>query len=277
MNNLDLQILRYISESQAVVSFRRLYHDFKQAHQLKRDPLKQAVRRLVQGGRLRYRTDFGTTYLDIAIDGPMKVSEHVFLKPPMSASIAASGQCDVVLEQGAAFGRGDHPTTRLAIRLIDGLLHDEPWKEKKNSMRAIDIGTGSGVLAITAVKLGVGRMQAVDIDPCAVFETRVNARLNGVEKQVALIDDLNDVDSGDCDLILANMRTPTLIRLLPEIGQMAATESALVFSGIHTEEMDRLCDRYRSAGFFRLKTCSEKGWSAVFLARDEIRAGNRKR
>lgn len=271
MNHLDRLIFHYISESQVSVNFRRLQNHFKTAHHVERELLKQAVKRLVQEGRLNYRTDFGISYLDIAINGPVKVSEHVFLKPLMSASMAAPGQLDVVLEEGAAFGRGDHPTTRLAIQLIDALLHDGPWQRKKRSIQALDIGTGSGVLSIVAAKMGVGRILAVDVDPCAVFEAHANVLLNAVERQVSLIDDLEDVDRGCCDLILANLRTPTLMSLLPQIVDMVKTDSVLILSGVHTEETNDLCDRYHNAGFFQTKKCSEKGWSALSLARGDFR------
>lgn len=269
MDTLDIQILRYISESRESVSFRRLHRHFKGSFQSESKSLKQAVRRLAQAGRLCYRTDFGTSYLDIAIDGPVKVSEHVFLKPPRIASVAGPGQLDVLLEKGAAFGRGDHPTTQLAIQLIDGLLHERPWQRKMRSVMALDIGTGSGVLAIAAAKMGVGRIQAVDIDPCAVFEARANIRLNGVEDQVVVIDNLQETGSGCCDLIVANLRTPTLMALLPRIVNMAATGSALIFSGMRAEETGRLRKRYRAAGFFERKICSEKGWCACLLVRGE--------
>ena len=127
------------------------------------------------------------------------------------------------------------------------------------------------MLAIVAAKMGMGRVHAVDIDPCAVFEARANIRLNKVEKQVAVINDLKEVDSGCCDLILANMRTPTLITLLPRILEMAATDSGLIFSGMRTDEMEGLCERYREAGFFRIKMCSEKDWGALYLARGGFR------
>lgn len=277
MNFLENQILHYISESHASVNFRRLHKHFKQTHQLEQEPLKEAVRSLVQAGRLCYRTDFGTSYLDISLNGPVKVSEHVFLKPPMSAAVAHPGQWEILLEEGAAFGRGDHPTTRLAVQLMDGLMHDSIWLKKKSSTVTLDIGTGSGVLAIVAAKMGTGRVQAVDIDPCAVFEARSNIRLNNVEKQVVLLNDLKEVDKGCCDLILANVRTPTLINLLPRILQMSATDSALIFSGIRTDEMDNLCDCYRQAGFFRMKMCSEKKWVALILARGEFQGDSGKR
>ena len=277
MNTLETQILHYISESRALVNFRRLHKYFKQAHQLEPEPLKQAVRCLVQAGRLCYRTDLGISYLDLSINGPVKVSEHVFLKPPNSASVAHPGQWEIVLEEGAAFGRGDHPTTRLAVQLIDSLMHDGTWLKKKSSTLTLDIGTGSGVLAIVAAKMGMGQVQAVDIDPCAVFEARSNIRLNHTEKQVRLIGDLKEVDQGCCDLIVANVRTPTLIGLLPRIIEMAATDSALIFSGMRTDEMDQLGGRYREAGFFRMKTCSEKNWGALFLARGGFRGDGGKR
>lgn len=276
MKTLESQIFHYISESRASVNFRQLHKYFKQAHQLEPELLKQAVRRLVQAGRLCYRTAFGNSYLDLSMNGPVNVSEHVFLKPPMCASVVHPGQWEIVLEEGASFGRGDHPTTRLAIQLIDEFMHDETWQNKSSTV-TLDIGTGSGVLAILAAKMGMGQVRAVDIDPCAVFEARSNIRLNNAEKQVTLINDLKEVNKGCCDLILANMRTPTLIELLPRIVDMAATDSALIFSGMRTDEIEQLCDRYRDAGFYRTKMRSEKEWGALFLSRGGFRGASGER
>jgi ribosomal protein L11 methyltransferase len=155
----------------------------------------------------------------------------------------------------------------LAIQLIDALLSLPAWQDRWRACRAIDIGTGSGVLAIVAAKMGMGRVYGLDIDPCAVFEACENVRLNRVETRVSILNSDQDGLSGFYDLVLANLRMPTLFTLRSVMEQKLTEHSILVFSGLKSEEVTPVCDFYAEAGFFILQKRSEKGWSAICLAR----------
>ena len=265
--NLQLQVFRFITESPARVSFGCLKAHFLKTNQCDLKKLKQLVASLIQSGKLCYTSHFGNSFIEVSYDHPQTVSENVVIKSPLCSFSALPGQHVVSLGRGAAFGGGEHPTTRLAIQLIDALLHLPAWQDRWNSCRAIDIGTGSGVLAIVAAKMGIGRVCGLDIDPCAVFEACENVRLNQLETCVRILNsDLNGI-TGSYDMVFANLRMPTLFNLWSVMEQKITENSVLVFSGLKSEETQPICDFYKDAGFFILQKRSEKGWSAICLAR----------
>ena len=269
MKSLENQILHHISSAQDRVSFSCLQKKFSREKTLS---LKKAVASLVRSCRVGYTYEFGNSYLAVSVDRPTVVSERVVLKPPNTAYDITPGQAVVVLERGGAFGLGDHPTTRLAIRLMDHLFLAKNWQDASASRTALDIGTGSGVLAIVAAKLGIDAVVSIDTDPAAVFEARANARLNGLEEQIRVCRELDMFGSKKFDLISANLRTPTLVELLPKIEKTAAPDCGLVLSGIQLEEAHQIRKRYEDAGFTTQKTSSEKGWFAISFARGDSRA-----
>ena len=270
MATAELQVFRYIAESPSKVTFGSLKRHFCKTHPRKTKQLKQVVAGLIQTGRLCYTSHYGNSYLEISYDRPQAVSEHVIIKPPLCSLKALPGQCVVSLGRGAAFGGGEHPTTRLAIQLIDALLHLPDWLPRRNSCRAIDVGTGSGILAIVAAIMGVGWVCGIDSDPCAVFEARDNVRLNQVEKRVRILDVALDGITGSYDLVFANLRMPTLFGLWSALEKKIADDSVLVFSGLKTEETAAICEFYAKAGFFVHQKRSENGWTALCLARGRI-------
>ena len=271
MENLENEILLHLSQSQSRVTFRDLQRRFLES---KPRTLKKVVARLVRSGRLAYTYEFGDSYLVVAFDRPIAVSDNVILAPPNTTCEAAPDQAVVVLERGGAFGLGDHPTTRLAIRLLDALLLSNPWQAGLASRTAMDIGTGSGVLAIVAATLGVGTVLALDTDPCAVFEARSNVRINQLEDRIVVSQNTQNCWDESFDLILANLRTPTLLALRPQIEEKAAAACGLIFSGIQLDEADQIRKSYAHSGFVPVKMCSEKNWCAISFVRGEIRGAD---
>ena len=263
----ESQVLRFIADSPSKVSFGCLKRHFSKTDQLNPKKLKQLVTSLIQTGQLCYTSHYGNSYLEISYDQPQPVSEHVILKPPLSSLKALPGQWLVSLGRGAAFGGGEHPTTRLAIQLIDAVLHLQTWQVRRHACRALDIGTGSGVLAIVAAKMGVGFVCGVDTDPCAIFEASDNVRLNEVEDRVIILHDDLDSISGSYDLVFANLRMPTLFDLWPVLKKKVAEHSIIIFSVLKAEETKPIGDYYQAVGFFVDQKRSEKGWSAICFTR----------
>jgi ribosomal protein L11 methyltransferase len=267
MNTLDNQVLSYVCDAPSKTSFIDLQNHFRENRKVRRQDLKESVARLVKAGRLSYSFEFGNSYLGVAYDRPRQVSDHVILKPPMTSWQKAHGLAAIALQRGASFGCGEHPTTRLSIQLIDQLLHTPPWAGKKAAGRALDIGSGSGVLAIVAAKLGVGRVHAVDTDPCAVAETKANVCLNRLESQVSVFQGTFVPTGETYDLIIANLRMPTLISLTCLLNEAAEPTSAVVLSGLLTSESDLVSNAYGKIGFSVTQKRSEKRWCALRLVR----------
>ena len=132
----------------------------------------------------------------------------------------------IVLGDGRSFGTGLHPTTALCLEILDGMLEGE----LPASM--LDIGTGSGILALAALKSGVMRVAATDIEFDALRETRNNAQMNGLERGLSLIHGGPSAIGGLWPLVFANILPAVLIDIAPALAARVAHNGRLVLSGI---------------------------------------------
>ena len=267
IDDSEARVIQFIADSQDKVTFANLSKHFCTGERGDRRELKRLLTRLVNKGRLCYQSHLGNSIIELSYEKPVTVSERVVLKPPKVFYTPENDQQIVTLQRGASFGGGEHPSTRLAIQLIDLMLGQLPWRENKTQINAVDIGTGCGVLAVTAARLGVGHIYAVDLDPCAVFEAKANVRLNGVEAQVDVSGHSFAEIPSIFDLVLANLRTPTLLDLRKLIAKKTAQRSALVFSGMKADECEGLRAAYAKSGFFLSEKRQEKGWCSLYLIR----------
>ena len=187
-----------------------------------------------------------------------KIGARTVIKPTWEEYEAKAGEIVVELDPGAAFGTGQHATTSLCIRALEDLV--------RSGMTVFDVGTGSGVLAIVAAKLGAKRVEAVDFDPVAVRVARENVRQNGAEDVVRTErSDLLKSVEGEADLIIANIIADIIVRLFGEVKGSLAAGGTMLLSGIIE---DRLADVVEAAGrhgFSVEKIEQEKGWAAVVV------------
>lgn len=187
-----------------------------------------------------------------------KIGARTVIKPTWEEYEAKAGEIVVELDPGAAFGTGQHATTSLCIRALEELV--------RPGMTVFDVGTGSGVLAIVAAKLGAKRVEAVDFDPVAVRIARENVRQNSAEDVVRTErSDLLKSVAGEADLIIANIIADIIVRLFGEVKGSLAAGGTMLLSGIIE---DRLADVVEAAGrhgFSVEKIEQEKGWAAVVV------------
>lgn len=159
---------------------------------------------------------------------PIEVGERLLILPAWLED-APGERLPVRIDPGMAFGTGVHPTTQLSLQLIEGYLHA--------GADLIDVGCGSGVLAIAAARLGAGRLLGVDIENDAIENARHNAKLNGVEAEFA-VGSLEDILTGNfalkqAPLVVANILAPILVRLLAGgLAELLAPGGRLLLSGI---------------------------------------------
>jgi ribosomal protein L11 methyltransferase len=131
----------------------------------------------------------------------------------------------------------------------------------------LDIGTGSGVLLISAILCGMKRGLGVDIDACARVEAAENVRVNALDDRVAIsAQSLADIHQR-FSVILANLRFPSLKKMLSQINERADTNCFLIFSGIRDHELDDLLKVYQHIQFEMVWTDNELGWSGVVMRR----------
>lgn len=188
---------------------------------------------------------------------PIVIDDDLLVVPAWIRSTTSADVTQVLVEPGSTFGLGDHPTTILSLRALRRHLD--------RSTELLDVGCGSGVLAVTACVLGARSAIAIDISPAAVPVTVDNAARNGVADRVAVsTTPLADIDRS-FDLVVANILAPTLVALSADLRRVVAPGGRLIVSGI-------LADRHRHvidamAPFEVESTDVLDGWAAVTLHR----------
>lgn len=192
---------------------------------------------------------------------PVRVGERIVIKPTWEDYVAESGDLIVELDPGAAFGTGLHPTTSMCIRALERLVTPDK--------KIFDVGTGSGVLAITAARLGATDITAMDYDRTAVTIAEENIRQNGCENIIKTgVSDILAGFTGTADIIAANIIADIIIRLFTQLDAHLAPGGVLLASGIITERMDEVVAAAKSHGFALRHTTEEKGWVALEIVRE---------
>jgi len=232
---------------------------------LPKTSVQDAIRELVESGALDYTAEHGRTFLEPSFDRPVRVSERIVLTPPDRDVPPGPGDIVVRLRPGAAFGVGRHPTTRLSLRGIEFALSRDGAARRGAGSRVLDIGTGSGVLTIAAIKLGIENGVGLDIDPCAVAEACHNVRLNGLAGRIEISDrGLEGID-GAFSLVVANLRLPTLTRLAAAIAARTMPGGALVVSGVQRAEQAAVVAAYGRQRFECAWSVAEDRWVGLVL------------
>jgi ribosomal protein L11 methyltransferase len=165
----------------------------------------------------------------------------------------------LVVDPGRAFGTGTHETTQLCLEALTGFASEGPLG------RAVDIGTGTGILAIAAAKLGSGRPVAVDNDDEAISSAVAHARLNGVDLAVVHADGGAALCPRAFDLVLANISAPLLTERAAEIGALLRPGGRAVVSGFLVEDVPRLRPRFAQLGPIEERRLAE--WAALVIRR----------
>lgn len=163
---------------------------------------------------------------------PVWIDTDLVICPAWVSFDAAPGVVVLRIEPGSTFGLGDHPTTVLSMRAVRAALHA--------GSSILDVGCGSGVLAIGACLLGASHATAIDIAPAAVPTTHANAVANAVEDRVRVsCTPLAQVD-GRFDIVVANILAPTLIDLADDLRRVLAPAGVLIISGVLAERHDHV-------------------------------------
>ena len=162
----------------------------------------------------------------------------------------------ITMDPGLAFGTGTHETTSLCLETLDRLV--------RGGERVLDIGTGSGILAIAALKLGARAAEGVDIDPMCVRTAGENAARNGVaDRFTVLVGDLSDKASGQYDIITANIVASAILSLAPHVPPLLAPGGWFMASGIIDERKQEVLDGLRAAGLHPVEVYEKRGWVCI--------------
>jgi ribosomal protein L11 methyltransferase len=187
---------------------------------------------------------------------PLLVADRLWLRPSWEPS--REGTVDVVVDPGQAFGTGAHPTTRLCLELLCELE-----AAGKAGGGLVDLGTGSGVLAIAAAKLGWNPVRGFDQEPAAIEAAAANAAANEVELELGrmnLRERLPDI----APTVVANMTSPILKAVA---GRMAEAPQTLICSGLLLDEQDEAAAAFAEVGLSEVDRRQDGDWAALLLRR----------
>jgi ribosomal protein L11 methyltransferase len=196
---------------------------------------------------------------------PITIGERLIVVPAW-LDVPPGGRIALRIDPGMAFGTGTHPTTQLCLEFIESILS----AQKPEALEIIDLGCGTAILAVAALKLGAAHALGVDIDPEAVAAARENALANRVSERLELGQgSLAEILAGEyslqqADLVLANILAPVLVRLLGEgLGRLLKPGGSLVLSGILEEQSAEVETALQNHGLKLMEKRRSGDWVAL--------------
>jgi len=192
---------------------------------------------------------------------PLEIGRRLFVHPPWISNVPA-GRLGIEIDPGMAFGTGHHASTRGCLALLERACSET----ERMPARLLDVGTGSGILAVAAAKLGVSEILAIDNDPDACEVARANAQINRVESALRFGASLDDV-SGTFDLIVANLFAATLIDLAPQMVARLGADALLVGAGLLVAEAPAVRAAWDKLGLLSHEEYEEDGWVTLAFRR----------
>lgn len=199
---------------------------------------------------------------------PIRVSEQLTIKPTWETYEARPDEVIIELDPGMAFGTGTHPTTALCLRTLESAIH--------GGESVIDVGTGSGILAIGALKLGASRVLALDLDPVAVSSATENIKLNGLQDVIDvrlsdLLGVLHDRDQAEAgagaikppvDIVVANILAEIILLFIADVMAVLKPGGIYIASGIYKNKEADVEAGLLAAGFEIVDRVREDDWVA---------------
>lgn len=184
-----------------------------------------------------------------------RVGKAIVIRPTWRRYDPRPGECLIHLDPGMAFGTGGHPTTVLCLEALEASL--------RPGDRVFDIGTGSGILAIAAAKLGAGAVVACDIDPVALRVAEANLRQNGVEARVALVEGSWSHLQGRGEIVVANIVADVICAMAEDVRRLLVPGGRFIASGIVREKEGAVLDALASAGMSVERVEAKGEWTGV--------------
>jgi len=188
----------------------------------------------------------------------IRVSDKIVIKPSFKEYSANPDEIVLTIDPKMSFGTGEHQTTKLILRLLG--------KYVKQGMKILDVGSGTGILAIASVKLGASRAVAVDFDEICLENCKENCVLNGVVNSVQILTgEIDDVREKNFDLVLANIQKIILLEIAEKIKSKLKSGGTVILSGLLDADRSAIEKKYHSLGFETRYVDRIDEWIAIVL------------
>jgi ribosomal protein L11 methyltransferase len=200
----------------------------------------------------------------------LRIGRRVVIRPTWRRHRKRPDDVVLSLDPGMAFGTGLHPTTRLCLAALETLADEgllARGSARGGAARVIDVGCGSGILAIAAGKLGAGELLGVDTDPIAVEATAANARLNGQARRLRVRRGSVPSGDGQFDLVLANLIASLLVQLAAPLRDELVPGGRILASGIFRDREGDVRTAFEAAGLHVTRRWAEEDWVALEAVR----------
>lgn len=186
---------------------------------------------------------------------PIEIGNKLVIKPSWAEYQNLKNRIVIQIDPKMSFGTGYHETTRLTLRLIEKYI--------KAGDRILDIGTGTGILAISAIKLGASYALAIDNDEWSIENAKENVTANNLTDKITISDrSLEEIEDTNFDLITANIMLNTILEMLPEIKKRIKTDGIILFSGLLSGDEEKFLEGIKSHNFKIVENISEGEWFA---------------
>ncbi len=199
---------------------------------------------------------------------PLRVGHRMVIRPSWEPVALQPDDVEIILDPKQAFGTGHHATTRLLLEWLETSIH--------GGESVLDVGTGSGILAVAGLKLGATCAVGIDNDPVAIDCAQEYARLNGCESTLTLSTrPLSDVASQRFEVVLANLDRRTLLQLCGELTHHVRKGSRLLVSGLLLDQQNEICAAFVAEGACMARRWEQDGWVALeFLVAESCEGGD---
>jgi ribosomal protein L11 methyltransferase len=191
--------------------------------------------------------------------GPVRVSPNLLILPVWEDPPYQPEETHIIcIDPGPAFGTGQHATTKMCLQAMESI-------NTRAGQTLMDVGTGSGILAIYGAKLGFGQIEAIDVDPEAIRWAEKNIGLNGLANAIVLSGTPIEAMEMQFNMVCANLILRELVRLMTDFSRLVKMGGHLVVSGILREQVQRIENTLPAAGFLTVQTLFEEEWACMVL------------
>lgn len=200
----------------------------------------------------------------------LRVGRRIVIRPTWRRHRSRPDDVVLSLDPGMAFGTGLHPTTRLCLAALETLADEgrlARGRAPNGRARVIDVGCGSGILAIAAGKLGAGQLLGLDTDPIAVESTRANARPNRLARRIRVRQGSLPSGEGPFDIVLANLIASLLVELAVPLRDELVVGGRIIASGIFRDREGDVVAAFKDAGLTMTRRWAEEDWVALEAVR----------